>query len=193
MLLRRACAALLLATGLAAHAAPSATSQSFVLDAATSQISARVAFFGIASKTAQFPEASGTIVLDPGHPESIDLNVTLNARALRAGDRVTLARLKGPNFFDVERFPTVRFIGHSMRMTGSQTALVTGELTARGITRTEVLGVRFDQAPASNTGREAISFSSTMAINRRNYGMTAYPLVVGNKVTITIRARMVPT
>ena len=29
-------------------------------------------------------------------------------------------------------------------------------------------------------------------IDRRRFGMTAFPLVVGNKVKLTIRARMVP-
>lgn len=192
MFLRILLAAALLIAGPAALSASAGGFQTFSLDSAQSRVSAQVAFFGVASKSAHFPEVTGRIVLDPAKPDSIDLNVTLNARALRAGDGVTLARLKGPSFFDVERYPSVRFIGTSMRMTGQRSADVTGELTARGVTRREVLKVTFDQDPASNTGREAISFTGTMAINRRQYGMTAYSLIVGNRVTIAIRARMVP-
>ena len=166
--------------------------QRFVLDGTQSAVSARVRFFGLASKTAQFPEVSGGVELDSDRPQAIDLDVTLNARALRAGDRETLARLKGPNFFDVERYPTVRFSGRSMRMTGARTADVAGELTARGVTRREVLRVTFDREPGSIAGNVAITISGTMAINRRDYGMTAYSLIVGNRVTITIRARMAP-
>ncbi len=192
MFRRIAPAAALLSCLLIALPALASQLQHFALDSAQSQVSARVSFFGIASKTAHFPDVTGRIVLDPAQPDSIDLNVTLNARALRAGDGETLARLKGPSFFDVERHPTVRFIGSSMRMTGARSAEVAGELTARGVTRREVLRVTFDQAPSANSGREAIGFSGTMAISRRHYRMTAYSLIVGDRVTISIRARMVP-
>ena len=40
----------------------------YTLDPAGSQVSARVGFFGIASKTAQFPEVSGGVALDPAGP-----------------------------------------------------------------------------------------------------------------------------
>lgn len=165
----------------------------YTLDAANSAVSARVGFFGIASKTAHFPDISGRIRLDPGQPGPIDLDVTLNARALKAGDRTTLDRLKGPHFFDVERYPSVRFVGRNMRMTGARTADVDGELTARGVTRQEVLRVTFETPPGQIGGRDPVSFTGIMAIDRRNYGMRAYSLIVGNRVTIAIKARMVPS
>ncbi len=165
----------------------------YTLDAANSVISARVGFLGIASKTAHFPDISGGIRLDPERPGPIDLDVTLNARTLKAGDRATLDRLKGPHFFDVERYPAIRFVGRSMRMTGQRTADVDGELTTRGITRQEVLHVTFETPPGQISGRDPVSFTGIMAIDRRHYGMTAYSLVVGNRVTIAIKARMVPT
>lgn len=192
MKLRKAAIGLAFALCLAALPGLASQPQRFVLDGAQSAVSARVGFFGLASKTAHFPEVSGGVRLDAAQPQSIDLDVTLNARALRAGDGVTLARLKGPSFFDVERHPTVRFAGRSMKITGPRTADVDGELTARGVTRREVLRVTFDREPASIGGGEPITISGTMAIDRRHYGMTAYSLIVGNRVTIAIRARMVP-
>lgn len=164
----------------------------FNLDSANSAVSARVAFLGIASKTARFPDISGAIRLDPERPGPIELDVILNARALKAGDNTTLTRLKGPHFFDVERFPTIRFTGRTMRLTGQRTADVDGELTARGVTRREVLHVTFEQEPALISGREPVTFSGVMAIDRRQYGMNSYSVVVGNRVTISIRARMLP-
>lgn len=192
MQIRAGIAAATVAALLIAYPVSAEKSRRYALDSARSSVSARVAFFGIASKTAHFPEISGGVRLDPERPEAIDLDVTLNARALRAGDKVTLARLKGPNFFDVERHPVVRFVGQSMRMTGQRTAEVTGELTARGVNRREVLHVTFQRAPSAIAAGEPIAFSGVMRINRRDYGMNAYSLIVGNRVTITINARMVP-
>lgn len=179
-------AVLLLATAAATPA------YRYRLDESGSNVSARVAFFGLASKTAHFPKVSGGIALSPDRLEEIDLYVTLDARALTAGDSVTLGRLRGEKFFDVAHYPVVQFSGQHMTMTGPVTATVTGEITARGVTRPAVLAVSFAHPPASATGREPINLSARTVIDRRAFGMTAYKVIVGRNVTITINARMVP-
>jgi polyisoprenoid-binding protein YceI len=166
--------------------------QRYSLDPAGSAVTARVAFFGLASRTAHFPELSGAIALTPASSATIDLDVTIDARALTAGDRVTLDRLRGPSFFDVGRHPAIRFAGRTMRMTGRRTADIPGELTARGITKPATLRVTFDRAPEEQSGRDAIGLTGRMTIDRRDFGMNAYSLIVGNRVTIELTARMVP-
>lgn len=169
-----------------------APAQRYAVDAAASDVTAKVAFFGLASKTARFPAVSGGITLAPGDPEQIDLIVTLDARALTAPDRVTLARLKGPAFFDVERYPIVQFRGERMRLTGELTATIAGQITARGVTRPATLKVRFASPPLSADGRDPLRLDGETVIDRRDFGMTAYPLIVGQKVKIRIRAVLVP-
>lgn len=162
------------------------------IDAQHSDVHARVGFFGIASKTARFPAIAGGIELDPAHLDSVKLDVTLDATALEAGDQVTLRRLKGPDFFDVEHHPQVRFVGRSMTMTGPVTAVVNGDLTARGVTRPTTLNVSFTAPPAKATGHEPIRLSGRAKIDRTEFGMTAYRLIVAKSVTISIDTQMVP-
>lgn len=164
----------------------------YTLDQAGSEVTARVAFFGLASKIAGFPRMRGGITLSPDSPERIDLDVTLDARALTAPDQVTLKRLRGPNFFDVARHPTVAFTGRTMKLTSAREAAIDGEITARGVTRPSRLSVRFDTPPGEATGRVPIALTATTTIDRRDFGMTAYPLIVGRKVKIRIRAQMIP-
>lgn len=164
----------------------------FTLDPTLSKVHARVGFFGLASKTARFPKVSGRIVLNPKRLDTIQLNVDLDATALEAGDSVTLGRLRGPDFFDVERHPTVRFVGREMAMTGPVTARISGNLTAKGVTRPVVLAVSFTKPPASATGREPIQLAAQTKIDRTEFGMNAYRFIVAKTVTITINAQMVP-
>lgn len=160
---------------------------------AESSVQAKVAFFGIASKTAGFPRLTGHAALDPARLDAIDLDVSIDARAIVAPDKVTLSRLKGKDFFDVDRYPTVRYRGTAMTMTGPRSADVRGELTARGVTRPGVLKVTFDKPPAQVSGRDPISITGRTEIDRLDFGMTAWQMVVGRKVTITLRARMMPS
>ncbi|MBB4612340.1 YceI family protein [Novosphingobium taihuense] len=162
------------------------------LDGPRSEVHAKVGFFGIASKTARFPAVTGGIDLDPNHLDAIRLDVMLDATALEAGDQVTLKRLKGPDFFDVANYPSVRFIGKRMTMTGPVTATISGDLTARGVTRPTVLTVSFADPPSRATGREPIRLSARAKIDRTDFGMNAYRLIVSKSVTITINAQMVP-
>lgn len=164
----------------------------YAIDASRSTVSAKVAFFGLASKTAGFPRVTGGITLDAARPERIDLAVVLDATALTAPDPVTLGRLKGPKFFDTARYPTVRFDGSTMRMTGDREAVVAGTITARGVTRPATLAVRFAAPPLRATGRAPLLIDAATEIDRRDFGMTAYPFIVGRTVAITIRATLVP-
>jgi polyisoprenoid-binding protein YceI len=163
----------------------------YTLDASASNVSAKVPFFGLASKTARFPRMQGAVTIVPGAPEQAVIDVTFDATAIEAPDAVTLGRLRGDKFFWVEKYPTIRFVGRSLTLSGPTRGTVSGELTARGITRPAKLAVTFDADPLAMQGKP-VSFTGTTTIDRREYGMKSYQMIVGNKVDITLRARMVP-
>lgn len=167
------------------------TPQRYTLDAAASNVSARVPFFGLSSKTAHFPKMQGAVTIVRGAPERTVIDVTFDATAIVAPDDVTLQRLRGDRFFWVEKYPSVRFVGRSLKLSSPTRGTVSGELTARGVTKPQTLVVTFDADPLARQG-QAISFTGTTTIDRRQYGMKSYPLVVGNKVDITLKARMLP-
>jgi polyisoprenoid-binding protein YceI len=165
--------------------------QRYVLDASASNVSAKVPFLGLASKTARFPKMEGAVTIVPGAPERAVIDVTFDATAIEAPDSVTLARLRGEKFFWVEKYPNVRFVGRSLKMMSATRGTVAGDLTARGVTKPQTLTVTFDADPLAQVGKP-VSFTGTTTIDRRQYGMKSYQLVVGNKVDITLKARMVP-
>ncbi|MEL7444314.1 MAG: YceI family protein [Pseudomonadota bacterium] len=164
----------------------------FALDSSASSVSAKVPFLGLGSKTAKFPKMNGTVSIVPDAPQRARINVTFDARQLEAPDSTTLSRLRGEKFFWVEKYPTIRFVGNSLKMKNAKTGTVRGKLTARGVTRDETLEVTFDQAPTTAPAGTAVAFTGDMTIDRRQYGMKSYQLIVGNKVKISLRARMVP-
>ncbi len=165
--------------------------QRYALDASASNVSAKVPFFGLASKTARFPRMEGAVTIVPGAPERAVIDVTFDATAIEAPDSLTLSRLRGEKFFWVEKYPTIRFLGRSLRLSSATRGTVSGELTARGVTRPASLAVTFDADPVAQVGKP-VSFTGTTTIDRREFGMKAYQLLVGNKVDITLKARMVP-
>ena len=63
--------------------------QRYTLDASASNVSAKVPFFGLASKTARFPRMEGAVTIVPGAPEKALIDVTFDATAIEAPDSVT--------------------------------------------------------------------------------------------------------
>jgi len=171
--------------------ATSSAPQVYTLDPISSSASAKVSFLGLGSKTARFPKVSGTVRFDENTPEAVSLDLIIDARALTAHDDVTLKRLKSEKFFWVDQYPKVTFAGTQLMLTSPTKGTVTGQLTARGVSRQESFTLSFDKPPLTSVG-EAIDVVATTTINRRNYGMKAYSLIVGKNVEITMRARLVP-
>ncbi|WP_454278809.1 YceI family protein [Sphingomonas sp. Marseille-Q8236] len=162
------------------------------IDPAHARVQAKVGFFGLGSKTARFPRLEGRIALSDRDAQAVTLDVRIDAQALEAGDSLTRSRLRGPDFFDVERYPRVIFHGSTMTRTGPHSAQVAGTITARGVTRPATLAVDFSRDFAAMTGREPVHIAASTRIDRRDFGMTAYPLIVGRQVTITIDADLMP-
>lgn len=168
-----------------------AAPKTYSLDVNASSIAAKVPFLGIGSRTATFNTITGAVVIAPDNPADARVNVTIDTQDITAPDSLTLKRLRSEKFFWVDKFPTAKFVGTNLVMTSERKGKISGRLTARGVTRTETLYVSFDRTPASALG-EAINLTGTMKINRKNYGMTSFNLIVGKTVTINLKARMIP-
>ena len=160
------------------------------IDPPASAAKARVAFMGIAGKTVHFEKISGTVTFKPGNLQSLDIDVTIDAATLSATDSFTEKRLKGSDFFDVSRYPTVTFSAEKLVMTDKTSGKLIGRLTARGITRPVTLAVRFSLPPATARGGERFQMSGVTTIDRRDFGMNAYALIVGRSVKISISASL---
>lgn len=164
----------------------------YTIDPAHARVHAKVGFFGLGSKTARFPRIEGRVGLSDRDAKAVTLDVRIDAQALEAGDALTRSRLRGPDFFDVDHYPRVTFHATSMTRTGPHSANVAGTISARGVTRPAALAVDFSRDFAAMSGREPVHIAATTRIDRRDFGMTAYPLIVGRQVTIAIDADLVP-
>jgi polyisoprenoid-binding protein YceI len=157
-----------------------------------SRATGKVAFLGIANASVQFPKMKGKLELWPDRPEAFAFDVVVDASALTASNGLMRRTLKGKDFFDVEEYPTFKFIGTSIDLNSDTTAKVTGDLTVRNVTKPVTLAVKFASPPTQSDGTSPIDFTATTRIDRRDFEMTAYQLLVGNKVNISIAAQMAP-
>ena len=139
--------------------------------------SSKIGFVG-AKVTAQHPghfgDFAGTISLAPNAVEKsrVEFEVKVASLVIDQPDMSDLVEhLKTPDFFDVAKFPSARFVSTAIKA-GSDVAganyPVTGNLEIRGTTRSVTFPATID------VGADAVQVRSEFGINRKDFGIV-YP------------------
>jgi polyisoprenoid-binding protein YceI len=142
------------------------------------------------------PDVSGTITIDED-PERSHVEVELMVASLETGNADRDAHLRSPDFFNVDKYPTITFKSTKVDAGKSGTWAVTGDLTVRDVTRPVTLQVDFDGANASPMGDERIAFSAATDVDREDWGLTwnvaleTGGMLVGKKVRIELNVQAV--
>jgi polyisoprenoid-binding protein YceI len=140
----------------------------------------------LSSGTGQFTNLSGTSNINDADQTQTAVDAVIDTRTLRAADYQD--QLRGADFFDVGRYPEMRFKSRSVRPKSPTTADITGDITVKGVTRSIVLHSALTP-PGPGGARQ---FRAKTRINRNDFNMTAYAFLVGEAVDIEIRAVLIP-
>ena len=184
-----AAAALLLA---AIAAGPARATERFQLDQRYGTIAFTVSNLGLFRSHGAFARFAGRLTLDGADPAATRIGVTVAARSVRTPWAQETQMLRSADFFDVARYKRIRFESETVRPAGPGRYAIAGRLTLRGITRPIALAARLIQATADPaTGRQIDDFVVTGTLSRKDFGMTADPLFIADRVGIDIHARIV--
>ncbi len=139
----------------------------------------------------------GVISFDDQDGSSIKAEVIIEAASINTGHSKRDEHLRGPDFFDVTRYPTVTFVSKQVTRIDSDKLRATGELTIRGITREIILDV-FGPTPEVKDpgGTYRRGLTATTKINRKDFGLAwnrvldTGGVVVGDEVEISVEIEM---
>lgn len=173
----------------AAFAASAAAADNYAIDPTHTVVQFSVDRFGFNDVLGQAPVVEGVVALDDGAPEKSAVNVKLNLAGLTSGDATRDDHVKGPFWFNVEKFATASFASTAVRPTGANTAEVDGVLSLHGVDAPVTLAVTLNKRGADPaTKKQAAGFSATARLKRSDFGMTTALGMVGDEVEITIEA-----
>ncbi len=169
--------------------APAAGAQRYVLDPAHTQIGFSIDRFGFNRVLGRFETIAGEVVLDQANPERSSVTATVQMTSVSAGNATRDEHLRGERWLNVAAFPTMEFRSTSVRRTGENTAVVTGELTMLGQTHPLTLNVTMNRVGVSPSNQRAtVGFSATGTLSRAAWGSATAPQLIGDEVAITIEA-----
>ncbi len=179
---------------LAVLAAPAvAAAATWQLDPTHSSVQFAIRHMMVSNVRGEFTKLSGSAEGDPKDPAKATITATIDAASIDTREAKRDAHLKGADFFDVEKFPTITFKSKKIEAAGAGKWKVTGDLTLHGVTKEVVLDVDEVTPPIQDPmGNTRAGAHATTKINRKDFGidwsktMDSGGLIVGEEVTITL-------
>jgi polyisoprenoid-binding protein YceI len=175
-----------------------AQASSWAIDKSHSEADFSVKHMGISTVHGSFRGLSGTIRFEAGNPAAWSVEATIDVNTVDTGVEGRDKSLRGAEFFDVAKYPTMTFKSTSVKTQGSA-YMVNGDLTLHGVTKPVTLTL---ESPGNEqVGMDAKSvhrgFTATTTINRKDFGLTwggtlkSGDAVVGDAVKIELNIEAV--
>jgi polyisoprenoid-binding protein YceI len=146
--------------------------QSYAVDPQHSTIEFVSRILGAVKVRGRFTDYAATIVYDSAAPERSSVSAIIKVASLTTDMSFRDRHLKSPDFFDVQRFPTIAF--ESDRVDRSADGLVMhGTLTLHGVSRPITMPIHVVLPPevTPNTGQAGTAFEAQLRINRQDFGI----------------------
>jgi polyisoprenoid-binding protein YceI len=181
-------AAALVFASLTAASASAQANNNWTIDKNHAGITFSIKHMGVSTVRGNISGVTGDVVWDGKNPATASVNATIDATTLSTNNEARDKHLKSPDFFNVEKFPTITFKSTSIQRVHGKLQ-VTGDLTLTGITKPVTLDVEGPTAPQKGMqGGQVIGLSATGVIHRSdfNFGSKFAPPMLGDDVQITI-------
>ncbi|ABF86338.1 YceI-like family protein [Myxococcus xanthus DK 1622] len=167
------------------------------IDTTHSAIHFSVRHMVIAKVRGSFRKYSGAISLDEQDITKSSVAVTIETASIDSGVEQRDTHLRSPDFFDVEKFPSITFKSTKVEKASGNGLKVTGNLTIRDITREVVLDAEQLGGAKDPWGNVKTAFEAKTSVDRRDFGLTwnqaleAGGVLVGEKIEIAIEVQAV--
>jgi polyisoprenoid-binding protein YceI len=155
----------------AALVAPGADSPSWKIDPSHSEADFAIKHMAISTVHGTFRGVSGTVHFDPDNIGASSVDATIDVKTVNTGVDARDGHLRGPEFFEVEKYPTMTFKSTSVKKM-SDGYDVYGDLTIHGVSRPVTLRLETPGKPQMDAkGLAHCGFTATTMINRKDFGL----------------------
>jgi polyisoprenoid-binding protein YceI len=171
-------------------ATAAATATKWTLDPMHSEVQFKIKHLVISTVTGSFKSFQGTMEsASDDNFENAQLEFSLNVDSIDTNQEMRDGHLKGEEFFDVAKFPTIKFVSTSFVKNGDAYQ-VTGNLTMKDVTKPVTLTAEYGGSAVDFYGNHKAGFEVSGKINRKEFGLSwggiteAGAIVLGDDVKL---------
>ena len=168
------------------------------VDPTHSEIKFKVKHLMITNVKGLFKEYGASIYTTGEDFLTSDIDFWMDPASVETGVADRDAHLKSADFFDVENYKQIHFIGKSYEKVDNDGSYeLWGDLTIKDVTKEIKLDVEFGGVMKDPWGNEKAGFSINGKLNRKDFGLTwnaaleAGGVLVGDNVSISCEVQLV--
>jgi len=136
-----------------------------------------------------FKDFEGTLVLDGSDPSRSSATVTIRTESFDSGVADRDAHVRGTDFLDVEKFPTLTFTSTKVVQDGDE-YVMSGDLTIKDVTRSVDLTLEFEGSQKDPWGNNRAGFTGGTTISRKDFGLTFNVPLDGGGVLVSDKVKI---
>lgn len=147
-----------------------------------------VTHLGFSTMPGMFRDFDVDFNFDKDAPQNSSLAVTIQSASIDMFHDGLNDHLRNPDFFNVEKFPTITFKSTSVEMVDANNAKVSGDFTLLGVTKPVTFDVKLNQIGElpMMKGVTRHGFGATGIIDRSAFGMGYGVPMVGNDIAFQL-------
>ena len=177
-----------MATLSVALAASAFAAETYKIDPNHSSANFAVRHMGINTVHGRFTQVSGDIELDEANPANSKVSADIKTSSITTDVAQRDKHLKSPDFFDVEKYPDIKFESTKIEKRGDQWVAI-GNLTMKDVTKQ--IELPFEYSKGNMGSHEEIGATATLKLNRQDYHVSWSKMaegvaMVGDDVKIEI-------
>ena len=175
--------------------APAATTAAtYTIDPAHSGAGLKIKHLMVAYVRGGFGRVTGDVIFDPTNPANSKIQASIDATTLHTHDEKRDAHVKGADFLDTAKYPTITFVSKKVTPDGNNRWKIVGDLTLHGVTKEVTLNVESAGAEAKDPwGNLRTGAEATTVLKRRcflpNRGSCKTDRITDDSHTIAIFIR----
>lgn len=169
----------------------------WILDPAHSDIGFKVRHLMITSVRGSFSKFDVRVECESDEFSHAKIECTIDASSISTGVADRDAHLRSADFFDVEKFPDIKFTAEGIRQKSNGEFDVSGNLTIHGVTQPITLEGEYGGVVTDPYGQTKAGFTVEGSLNRKDYGLTwsamteAGGVVVADNIQFTCDIQMI--
>ena len=141
------------------------------LDPYHTQVEFSAKHLGMMTVRGSFDEVSAMADIDPEHPESASVEVTISTASVRTNNAIRDNDIRSGNYLEVDKYPVMRFKSTGVEVIDADHYTLHGDLTIKETTHPVSLAVlKYGEFNDPMMGHR-ISYSAMTKINRKDFGV----------------------
>ena len=147
------------------------TTQAWNIDTTHSGINFSIRHMVVSKVRGRFAKYSGKVELDDEDLTRSIVEATIDAASIDTGTQQRDDHLRSADFFEVEKFPELRFRSTRIDKLDDEHYRLIGELTIRDVKREVALEVEYGGRATDPWGNQRIGFIAKGSVDRKDFGL----------------------